>query len=252
MQPYIGMVTSDWSECLSPSGPFDVMIFHHPHLRDPMEQIFRAYTGNDMTLDQAMRRIGALLPAPIGPEEMDAYLESEYAVYADVAALRQWCRDNRILFMINSTGAIGYFQRVFARGRLAPPEALAANPMIRFASGARDPDIILPVVTTDDKPLHSAAVAERFHIPLRRVVVIGDSGGDGPHFAWGARHGATLVASLAKSSLLDYCRRGNIEIHHHWNPGPAGSAGNPARERVSRDLDGLIRAIRQALEPGAG
>ncbi len=247
MKQYIGMVTTDWSECLAPCGPFDMITYHYPHLLDRVEDIFRGYTGNDMTLAEAVVKIDELLPAPMGKGQMDAYLESDFEVYADVMAFRAWCRDNDILFMINSTGAMGYFQRVFAKGLLTPPEVLAAHPMVRFEAESSDPQIILPIREIDDKPLHSAAMAKRFGIPHQRIVVIGDSGGDGSHFQWGARIGATLIASLAKSSLLDYCRNRNIEIHHHWNPGHSRDDGRENRPSGRFDLDQLIRVIQQIM-----
>ena len=243
MENYAAMVTSDWSECLSPSGPFDMITFHYPHLKGRVEEIFRGYTGNDMTLAQAAEQIGDLLPSPIRKSQMDAYLEAGFAVYADVAAFMNWCRRRQVLFMINSTGAVGYFQRVFARGELATADVLAAHPMIQYPGEASDPKIILPIQEISDKPVHSAAMAKRFGIPPERVVVIGDSGGDGPHFEWGAEVGATLVASLAKPSLLAYCRRRKIELCHHWDPGTDGRRSNGSSGISRMNLDGLCRLI---------
>lgn len=42
---------------------------------------------------------------------------------------------------------------------------------------------------------------------------MGDSGGDGPHFEWGAQTGAILVGCMTKSSLDDYCRKSGISIN---------------------------------------
>ncbi len=247
MTHYAGMVTTDWSECLAPCGPFDMIAFHYPHLGDRVEAIFRGYTGNTITLTQAMAQIMELLPAPLDRRQMDAYIDSEYEVYADVVALREWCRQNDILFMINSTGAMGYFQRVFARGLLIPPDALAAHPAVRFATESSDPQFMLPIREIDDKPLQSQTVAQRHGIPMQRIVVIGDSGGDGPHFKWGARKGATLVASLVKTSLLTFCRRHQIQIHHHWNPGLTEACPAEGRPYGRPDLDTLTTMVGEIM-----
>jgi hypothetical protein len=50
-------------------------------------------------------------------------------------------------------------------------------------------------------------------IPARKVILLGDSGGDGPHFEWGAKTGAFLVSSMTKPSLNDYCRNKDITIN---------------------------------------
>jgi hypothetical protein len=43
--------------------------------------------------------------------------------------------------------------------------------------------------------------------------LLGDSGGDGPHFEWGSKAGAFLVGSMTKPSLDRYCREKNILIN---------------------------------------
>jgi hypothetical protein len=51
-----------------------------------------------------------------------------------------------------------------------------------------------------------------FDIPSGKAVVIGDSGGDGPHFEWGASSGALLIGSMTKVSLSRYCERKQVQI----------------------------------------
>jgi len=108
-QSYRGLVSSDWNECLAPCGPFDVMAFHYPDLNDQLNVIFKQYTGNQISLGQAAGQIKDLLPSPIRLEQMDAYLKSEFKSYTGVRSLMDWCREHDVLFMINTTGSIGYF-----------------------------------------------------------------------------------------------------------------------------------------------
>jgi len=44
------VISSDWSECLSPSGPFDFIAFNFPQLALELDEIFRSYTGNRIPL----------------------------------------------------------------------------------------------------------------------------------------------------------------------------------------------------------
>ena len=48
------MISTDWNECLAPSGPFDPISFAYPYLSQELESVFRLYTGNKMTLGQAV------------------------------------------------------------------------------------------------------------------------------------------------------------------------------------------------------
>ena len=45
-----GILSSDWSECLSPSGPFDFIAFNFPQLAPELNEVFRSYTGNLISL----------------------------------------------------------------------------------------------------------------------------------------------------------------------------------------------------------
>ncbi|MBR9981702.1 MAG: hypothetical protein KFF50_11805 [Desulfatitalea sp.] len=213
---YTAMVTSDWSECLSPSGPFDVIGFHHPELRPAIDTIFRQYTGNAISLGTALQRVGELLPAPITVAQMDSYLDHAFATYPGVPELIADCLDRGILFMINTTGMIGYFQRVVAKGLLPPLPALSAHPMVRFEGQGPDPFEYHALREIADKATNSAAVAKRFGIPGAKIVVMGDSGGDGPHFEWGAGVGARLIGCMVKPSLTRYCHERTIDLHHHF------------------------------------
>jgi hypothetical protein len=79
--PYKGMISSDWNECFAPCGPFDPIAFACPELEADLSGIFRLYTGNQISLSEATRRIGARLPKPITEKQMDAYLEASFVTY---------------------------------------------------------------------------------------------------------------------------------------------------------------------------
>lgn len=243
-----GLVSSDWSECLSPNGPFDYLAFSFPELAGELEEVFRGYTGNRITLGEACRRIAALQPRPVTEAMMDAYLERRFAVYRGVPELIAWCAANRVLFMLNTTGMIGYFQRVFARGLLPPVPVLSANAMLRFPARESDPPRVLELRETSDKGVNSAAVIAAEGIPAGRLVVMGDSGGDGPHFVWGRAHGALLIASMAKSSLQSFCAAEGVAIDRFF--GRVYRPGEPRdpEAEMGYDFRELIPVIAAALE----
>jgi len=212
-RPYKAIVSSDWSECLSPCGPFDCLAFNHPELEEDLAAVFRQYTGNRISLGEATGRIRNLLPDPLPPDQMDAYLEASFSTYRGVPDLIRWCLDNKILFMINTTGMIGYFQRIFAKGLLPPVPALSAHPLIRYPGLRSDPLRVYELFETRDKGRNTEAVARSLGIPAEKIILMGDSGGDGPHFEWGAESGAFLIGSMTKASLDSYCRENSIVIN---------------------------------------
>ena len=210
---YKAIVSSDWSECLAPSGPFDCLAFAHPELESDMAAVFRQYTGNRITLGEAAAKIKKLLPDPISPDQMDAYLDASFTTYTGVPDLIQWCLDNRILFMINTTGMIGYYQRIFAKGLLPPVPVLSAHPMIRYPELKSDPIQVHELFETRDKARNTETVAHSQAIQAEKIILMGDSGGDGPHFEWGAESSAFLIGSMTKVSLDSYCRKKGIVIN---------------------------------------
>ena len=213
---YKALVSSDWSECLSPCGPFDVITHYHPGLQGEIESIFRRYTANAITLSSAITQVGALLPAPINREQMDAYLDEAFRTYPGVCDLIENCLDRGILFMINTTGMLGFFQRALAKHLLPPLPLLSAHAMIAFGPAASPLQHYYPLREIEDKPKNTAAAAAQYQIAPAKIVIIGDSGGDGPHFKWGAQSGARLIGSMTKPSLADYCRQHGIRIDHHF------------------------------------
>lgn len=209
---YKAIVSSDWNECLAPCGPFDFISFWRPQIASELNAVFRQYTSNQITLQQAIDQIRTLSPDPVNPNQMDAYLDEAFTTYRGVANLIEWCLSQNILFMINTTGVIGYFQRVFARGLLPRVPVISANPMVRFPESSSDPRCIIDLREVGDKAKSSQAVMRSMGIPADKIILLGDSGGDGPHFEWGSKTGAYLIGCMTKATLTDYCRQKNIMI----------------------------------------
>jgi hypothetical protein len=143
---------------------------------------------------------------------MDAYLDQSFTTYAGVPGLIEWCASNNILFMINTTGMIGYFQRIFAKNLLPPVPVVSAHPMISYPQHTGGFCQIYELLEIPDKGKNTGAVARSQAIPAAKIILLGDSGGDGPHFEWGAAVGAFLIGSMTKPSLATYCRTKSIEI----------------------------------------
>ncbi len=211
--PYRALVSSDWNECLAPCGPFDFISFAFPSLKTELSRVFRLYTGNRIRLADATRQIEKLLPHPVTPDRMDAYLAQSFSTYLGVPELIEWCSGQNILFMINTTGMMGYFQRAFAGNFLPRVPVISAHPMIRYANKDSDMPEFIELREIEDKGRNTAAVAKDYGIPGSRIVIIGDSGGDGPHFEWGSRSGAFLIGCMTKPSLADYCCTRSIRIN---------------------------------------
>jgi hypothetical protein len=241
---YTGMISSDWSECLAPGGPFDPMVFVYPELEAELSQVFRMYTGNQITLSEATRRIRGLLPKPITEKQMDAYLDASFVTYRGVIDLITWCTKNRTLFMINTTGMQGYFQRAMAKGQLPQGIVVAANPMISYPGRQAE---MYEVREIEHKAKNTEKVMRAHGISPNKVIVMGDSGGDGPHFAWGASVGAHLVGSMIKPSLEKYCKSKGIEIGTRFGlTYSEGEKKNPARE-MEVDFMGLVPVIEKVI-----
>jgi hypothetical protein len=245
---YRAIVSSDWSECLSPNGPFDPIAFNYPGLADELTTIFRLYTGNRIRLGEATTRIKSLIPHLLSEEQMDAYLDASYRTYPGVSDLIEWCLGQEILFMINTTGTQAYFQRVLAKKMLPAVPVVAANPMIRFDTGDATAPYLEEVLETEDKPRNTEAVMRRFGLTSIRPVVMGDSGGDGPHFEWAAQKGGFLIGSMTKASLQDYCQSRKVVISSFFGPRyEAGVPRDPAAEMSVNFMD-LTAVITKALD----
>ncbi len=244
---YNAIVSSDWSKCLAPCSPFDCISFNYPELTTELETIFRQYTSNINTLGEAARRIQKLLPAGVAKEQMDAYLDNSFATYKGVPELIQWCLSKDILFMINTTGMIGYFQRIFAKGLLPRVPVISAHPMIRYPTRNSDPHDIYDLFETGDKGKNTDAVARRYHISSKRAIVIGDSGGDGPHFEWGAKCNAFLIGSMTKPSLEKYCLKKKININVRFGISYADVQEKDLHKEMGIDFMDLSSTIEDLL-----
>lgn len=232
------MISSDWNECLAPCGPFDFISFTYPSLEPEVEHIFKAYTGNEIPLSEAVKRILSLLPVSIAEEQMDAYLDERFETYTGVPELMEWCEKKDILFMINTTGMQGYFQRVFKKRLLPDVPAVSAHPMIKYEKQRRMPCQWYDLIEIQDKPANTQKVLSARGIPPDKAVLIGDSGGDGPHFEWGARMGAFLIGSMSKWSLDQYCSKRGIKISLHFGLCYSkGAKKNKAKEMEINFMD---------------
>jgi 2-hydroxy-3-keto-5-methylthiopentenyl-1-phosphate phosphatase len=244
---YRALVSSDWSECLSPNGPFDPISFVHPALESDLHDVFRLYTGNEISLTEAVRRIEEMMPSSPTIEEMDEYLDQSFRTYTGVPELIEWCLSRGILFMINTTGTQGYFQRSIGKGLIPEVPIVAGNPMISFpqaSDGDRYANLVLEI---GDKPRCTEAVAKAWGLPSEKIVVIGDSGGDGPHFEWGARSGACLVSSMAKPSLIAYCESNGIEINHRFGVSYSQGEKRDFNKEMTIDFMVLTRVIEEVF-----
>lgn len=242
------IISSDWNQCLAPTGPFDPISFSYPELDSDLATIFQEYTGNTIPLDEAIRRIQKLLPSPLSIEQMDAYLDKSFAVYKGVADLIEWCSTKNILFMINTTGMTGYFQRIFAKGLLPQVPALSAHPMIRYPYQETDPNHMYDLLQLHDKGKNTKALMHSLDIPPHKVFIVGDSGGDGPHFKWGASQGAFLIGSMAKPSLKIYCQENGIPINLIFGLSyDEGDKRNPEKEMLI-DFMELSSVVEEALK----
>ncbi len=242
------IVSTDWSECLSPSGPFDFIEFSYPQLAPTLSEIFRGYTGNRISLGEACLRIQAVLPAPVSQEMMDAYLDSSFAAYPGVPGLIEWCLSHGILFMINTTAMIGYFQRVFAKKLLPQVPVLSANALLRYPAAASDPGVILELSKTSDKGKNTQAAVQKFAIPAAKVVVMGDSGGDGPHFEWGQKAGAFTIGSMTKHSLSSFCGERGIAINLRFGISYAEGRPRDLESEKRFDFMDLVEPLQSILK----
>ncbi len=229
---YKAIISSDWNRCLAPCGPFDPIAYNYPALTSDITTIFKEYTGNKISLGIANKRIKKLLPKSISIEQMDAYLDDSFTTYKNVPEFMDWCLKNTILFMINTTGQMGYFQRIFAKNLLPKVPVISAGTMITYPGLKTDPPHVYDLEEIQDKGKNTERALNSFTISKNRIVIIGDSGGDGPHFEWGKKHAAYIIGSMAKPSLVKYCHEKHIEINLFWGPGYSNDERNEEKEML--------------------
>ena len=243
---YKAIISSDWSECLAPCSPFDFISFNYPQLATRLQAIFKQYTGNHISLGEAARQIRKMLPDPITENQMDAYLDHSFSTYPGVPELIEWCLSKDILFMINTTGMAGYFQRICAKGLLPGIPLLSAHPMVRYPRQNSDPDHIYSLFEIKDKAKNTEAAIKVHQIPPNKIIIMGDSGGDGPHFEWGASVNAFLIGSMTKPSLENYCLTRKIKINFKFGISRAQSQNKDLKKEMQvnfMDLSSCIEAM---------
>ncbi len=158
--------------------------------------------------------------------------------YYGVPELIEWCLGRGILFMINTTGTQGYFQRAFAKDLLPQVPVVSANPFINFPAGSDETIYAHHVLEIDDKGRNTEAVMREIGVAPNKVIVMGDSGGDGPHFKWAASVGAYLIGSMTKASLSEYCRTRDIRINKRFGLSYAsGEKRDPEMEMEANFMD---------------
>jgi 2-hydroxy-3-keto-5-methylthiopentenyl-1-phosphate phosphatase len=244
---YKAIVSSDWSECLAPCSPFDCISFNYPQLTAELETIFKQYTSNIISLGEAAHKIQTLLPASVTIEQMDAYLDNSFSTYKGVPELIEWCLSKEILFMINTTGMTGYFQRIFAKSLLPGVPALSAHSMVRYPKQPSDPDVILDLIEIKDKGKNTEAAVRFFNIPVNKIILMGDSGGDGPHFEWGTKTDAFLIGSMTKPSLEKYCLKKNIHINMRFGVSDTADEKKDLKKDMQIDFMDLASLIEDLI-----
>ena len=244
---YKAIISSDWSECLAPCSPFDFISFNYPQLTTRLEAIFKQYTANHISLGEAARQIRKMLPDPITENQMDAYLDHSFSTYPGVPELIEWCLSKDILFMINTTGMAGYFQRICAKGLLPGIPLLSAHPMVRYPRQNSDPYHIYSLFEIKDKAKNTEAAIKTHQIPPNKIIIMGDSGGDGPHFEWGAKVNAFLIGSMTKPSLENYCLTRKIKINFKFGISRAQSQNKDLKKEMQVNFMDLSSCIQEVL-----
>ncbi len=81
-----------------------------------------------------------------------------------------------------------------------------------------------------------------------KCILIGDSGGDGPHFEWGASVGAYLVGSMTKPSLESYCRKKGININTRFGVNYSAGEKKELGREMKVDFMGLVPVIEEVFD----
>ena len=152
--------------------------------------------------------------------------------------------------MINSTGTQGYFQRAIAAHMIPEVPVISASPMINFTECGGGTRYDLQVLEIEDKAANTESVLRESGLNSDRLLIIGDSGGDGPHFRWGAKVGAHLIGSMTKASLAGYCKANDLSISTLFGVSYAGGEKRNLDDELRVDFMGLTEVIRAATGIG--
>ncbi len=107
--------------------------------------------------------------------------------------------------------------------------------MVRYPKQDSDPNMIFDLFEIKDKGKNTEAAVRHFNIPFNKIILMGDSGGDGPHFEWGTKADAFLIGSMTKSSLEKYCQKKNININVRF--GISDTAGEKKDLKKEMQID---------------
>jgi hypothetical protein len=99
----------------------------------------------------------------------------------------------------------------------------------------------------EDKAKNTETIMRAHSILPNKAIVMGDSGGDGPHFAWGASVGAHLIGSMPKPSLEKYCRGKGIEINTRFGVTYAEGEKRDSAREMKVDFMGLVPVIEKVI-----
>jgi hypothetical protein len=142
---------------------------------------------------------------------------------------------------------IGYFQRIFAKTLLPPVPVVSAHPLISYPHNTGGSFRVYELLETRDKSKNTSEVARSQAIPAGKIILLGDSGGDGPHFKWGAAEGAFLIGSMTKPSLDAYCRAKGIEINLRFGLDYSQGERKDQKEELEINFMDLTTTIKEIV-----
>jgi len=91
---------------------------------------------------------------------------------------------------------------------------------------------------------------KRYNISAHRLAVMGDSGGDGPHFKWtSSLDRAYLIGSMTKPSLESYCLKYQIAIDEYFGIRYRNGMSRDEETEMEVDFTHLIPLLTEHL-PG--
>jgi hypothetical protein len=120
--------------------------------------------------------------------------------------------------------------------------------MIRYPKSDSDPLHIYDLFETADKSKNTESAMKSFNLSSNKVIIMGDSGGDGPHFKWGAENSGFLIANMTKPSLRRYCEQNDISIHTQFGPSYADGEARDMGKEMQVDFMDLTPVIENFLD----
>jgi hypothetical protein len=120
--------------------------------------------------------------------------------------------------------------------------------MIRYPALDTDPPEMYQLFEIYEKGKNTASIIHAFGIPPRKAILMGDSGGDGPHFEWGARQGAFLIGSMTKASLTRFCRERGLDMGLRFGLSYAEGEDRDLKREMEVNFMDLSPVIEEVLE----